>query len=40
MDFNQFSWTRSPRSFNIEENKVIIAATNKNNFFMDFAILS
>lgn len=24
MDFNQFSWTRSPRSFNIEENKVII----------------
>ncbi|MBE6109233.1 MAG: DUF1349 domain-containing protein [Erysipelotrichaceae bacterium] len=24
MDFNQFSWTRSPKSFNIEENKVII----------------
>lgn len=24
MDFNQFSWTRSPRSFTIEENKVII----------------
>ncbi len=24
MDFNQFSWTRSPRSFNIEENRVII----------------
>ena len=24
MDFNQFSWTRSPRSFKIEENKVII----------------
>ncbi len=24
MDFNQFSWTRSPRSFRIEENRVII----------------